>query len=802
MGIPWTGDMGITMTVDQIMAQPDSIANLIIPREHETRIKKKKNPDAIDRPAYPYDPTIDYANYGDAERTPTQTIGVNFLAPVLSQSGFIPPDNNGAAGPTQILVVANGRIHVYSKTGVLGALNVTINTFFNSVRNNSTVSDPHIRYDRLTQRWFVVAINVSSTNNRVLIAVSSGPVITGTTSFTFFYFQHDLAPPAGDSGKFLDYPTLGVDANALYIGGVRFIGNAFDGCPAFVVRKSSVTGAGPVVVTAFRTAGGAASGIFVPQGVDNDDPLATEGYFVGTDAGVFSLLNFTRVNNPGTTPSITNLTPLTVLTNNFPLLQVHAGVAANRRLDGLDDRLFAAHVMKNKLTGITTLWIAHNTRVNSAGTASGTMNRNAARWYQIGNMTTTTPTFVQGGTLYDNAATNYRGFWISSIAMSGQGHAVLVNSTASAVNFCDVAVAGRYNTDIAGILQPFVLATSSNSAYLVQGVDGQRWGDYSQVVVDPNDNMTLWAFEEYTNATNSWGVRVVQLIAPAPPPTASLNSLPIVGIVPSVVVNVVAGSTPNNTGFFDPGTDAGGPGFANRISASVTGSITVNSITFIGDTQVDLDLNTSAAISGTYTITITNPDGQFTTLPISVAAFQLPLELISFTAQPYGNDVELNWVTDWEINTDHFKIEKSKDGVIFYEEAIVPAAGFSALPLNYSLIDEDPYEGVSYYRLLQTGLDGGASYSSIVSVQMNQATLQIISTHSEGDQLYIYLESENSGSLQYTLSDMLGRTISNGSFDVVPGENQLLLDGTLMSSGIHLFTISNGADVLSAKFFY
>ena len=35
----------------------------------------------------------------------------------------------------------------------------------------------------------------------------------------------------------------------------------------------------------------------------------------------------------------------------------------------------------------------------------------------------------------------------------------------------------------------------------------QRWGDYSQMVVDPNDDMTVWAFQEYTSATNVWTVR-------------------------------------------------------------------------------------------------------------------------------------------------------------------------------------------------------------------------------------------------------------------------------------------------------
>ena len=133
---------------------------------------------------------------------------------------------------------------------------------------------------------------------------------------------------------------------------------------------------------------------------------------------------------------------------------------------------------------------------------------------------TGTPTLIQSGTLYDNAGSNYRGFWNSSIAMSGQGHSVLGFSTASQVNYADAGVAGRYSSDASGALQPFVLATPSSTAYNVQAVDGQRWGDYSQVVVDPNDNMTMWTFQEYCNGTNSWGERVIQLIAPAPPPTA------------------------------------------------------------------------------------------------------------------------------------------------------------------------------------------------------------------------------------------------------------------------------------------
>jgi uncharacterized repeat protein (TIGR01451 family) len=72
----------------------------------------------------------------------------------------------------------------------------------------------------------------------------------------------------------------------------------------------------------------------------------------------------------------------------------------------------------------------------------------------------------------------------------------------------------------------------------------------------------------------------------------------------------VTGTSTSGSGFFDPGPDTGGPGFANHIAAAVSGGGTVNSITFTSPTQVTLSLNTTAATGGLKTVTITNPDGQ------------------------------------------------------------------------------------------------------------------------------------------------------------------------------------------------
>ena len=271
-----------------------------------------------------------------------QLVGTSFLGIHLFESGYIPPDSMGAVGPTQLLLIANGRIKVFNKDGTLGPLNTTTDNFFNSVRSAGT-SDPRARYDRLSQRWFITMIDVA-TDNRVLLAVSSGPTITSAGSFTFFQFQHDLVGPTpnSDTGGFADYDSLGVDRFALYIGINVFnaAGTAFLGTTGFVVNKSNLFSS-TLTVTAFRQlASSTGTGPFAPQGVSNDDPTATEGYFIGVDNAVFSKLQLRRVSDPGGTPSVSANLSLTVPTTDFPIPQVHKGDTLNKNLDALDDRLF------------------------------------------------------------------------------------------------------------------------------------------------------------------------------------------------------------------------------------------------------------------------------------------------------------------------------------------------------------------------------------------------------------------------------------------------------------------------------
>jgi hypothetical protein len=523
-------------------------------------------------------------------------------------------------------VVVNDRVRVFSRSGGIGPLDVSLDNFFASVLGGVTAWDPQVRYDRLSSRWFLTALN-DGLPNYILIAVSSGPVITSSSSFTFFRFRQDQPSPPGHADGWADFDGLGVDRFSLYIG-VDIGGGGptgeFLGTDGFVVNKADLLN-GVLTVTAFRGMypGGNNAGPDDPRGVSNDDPNATDGYFIAPDFSLFGRLILRRITYPGGVPTISGNIFLTVPQTNSPIDVDHAEMFGDNPIDAIDDRLYTAGIYTNKLTGTRSLWTAHHIQVDSNGVASGLGFRDGSRWYEIGNLSSS-PTLLQAGTVFDPKVTwPARSFIYPSVAMSGQGHATLGFSTAGYVFYVDAGAAGRLSGDPPGTMQPFTLLTSSNTAYNRYPFFEQQWGDYSQTLVDPNDDMTFWTFQEYCDDTNSWGVRVVQLKAPPPATPVSAAPSSLCSGNPATQVTLT-GASVSGSGFFDPGPDTGGPGFSSHIAASVTSGVSVISVLFDSPTQVRLNLSTTGATAGQQDITITNPDGQTMT----------GTDLLTITPQP------------------------------------------------------------------------------------------------------------------------------------------------------------------------
>ncbi len=243
--------------------------------------------------------------------------------------------------------------------------------------------------------------------------------------------------------------------------------------------------------------------------------------------------------------------------------------------------------------------------MDATGAGSDAGDRDGARWYEI-DVTGGSPALVQSGTLFDPAEANPRFYWIPSIMVSGQGHAAIAASAAGATQYVNAVTAGRFASDPAGELQSPLLFTGSTTPYNPPADPGppRRWGEYSFTSLDPNDDMTMWTIQEYCNEIDAYGLRVVQLVAPAPATPESATPPNIASGQASVSV-VIAGTSAGGSGFFDPGA-----GYPNRLAALVPGGVTVNGVTYTSPTSVTLDLNTVGAPFGPRTVTITNPDGQ------------------------------------------------------------------------------------------------------------------------------------------------------------------------------------------------
>lgn len=109
----------------------------------------------------------------------------------------------------------------------------------------------------------------------------------------------------------------------------------------------------------------------------------------------------------------------------------------------------------------------------------------------------------------------------------------------------------------------------------------------------------------------------------------------------------------------------------------------------------------------------------FGTASIQCGPALLPVELLSFQAFNEGSAVRTEWTTVTEMDSEHFDVERSTDGEHWTHVGSLPGAGHSLLPLDYTLYDQMPLIGWSYYRLKQVDVDGSASISQTETVFRN-----------------------------------------------------------------------------------
>jgi predicted extracellular nuclease len=104
----------------------------------------------------------------------------------------------------------------------------------------------------------------------------------------------------------------------------------------------------------------------------------------------------------------------------------------------------------------------------------------------------------------------------------------------------------------------------------------------------------------------------------------------------------------------------------------------------------------------------------------------LPVTLVNFSATKENTSSKISWTTSQEINSRQFIVERSANGSVWQTVAIVPAAGNSNSPIDYSIIDATPAKGINLYRLKSIDLDAKFEYSAIRRINFdNKYTFSI-----------------------------------------------------------------------------
>ena len=436
-------------------------------------------------------------------------IGQNFTASTLKVDSFaVPPDPDGAVGPLHFVEFINGRVSIFNKSNGVKVTTMTDLTFWTQAGitfpSGWDVTDPRIVYDPVSQRWFASQGDFDPTGvantNRFLVGVSATSDPTGTWKA--------IAVPSDPGGNnFADFPTMGLDAQAVYLSGDMFDTNVNPIGPSLVAIPKAGLLANPPVATGLTNFGilsyNVRGQILEPAVCLDNSGQGTvlSTLSIGIDAaGNFvtntSLVSFQvqNLSKPGQA-TLTSASLLSVPPYTAPFNPTQPDLSSN--LDNGDAR-FSAKVYE--VGGV--LYAVHGTEVN---------NLAALRWYRI---QASTQTVLESGTISDPVMD----LFYPSIAANSAGTVVIAYNGCSRSNFVSAfAVVGNTINGVTTFGTPLLLKSGRFSYQNTDPTTGlSRWGDYSQTSVDPLDPTRFWTIQEFPASASAWSTQVTELLTGYP----------------------------------------------------------------------------------------------------------------------------------------------------------------------------------------------------------------------------------------------------------------------------------------------
>ncbi|MBI3417284.1 MAG: hypothetical protein HY043_18490 [Verrucomicrobia bacterium] len=462
------------------------------------------------------------------------SIGQNFKASTLGvDSDALPPDANGAVGPAHFVEFINGRFAVFEKSTGRRVKTMADDAFWKAsglpITSNLSTSDPRTIFDAASQRWFALQIdfdNSTQVSNRFLLAVSTSADPTG--KWTGFGIPADPI-----DGNFADFPTLGIDADGVYLSGDLF--DASDtsiGPTLLVIPKRDLLAVPPSIagLTSFGvlsydvfgeilqpavTSGAASTGEAVLAVANINNNLKSQNTLVKT-----SVTNAAVAGGAALAGSAT----LRVPSYTVPVNPPQPGNV--KSLDDGDARISASVYRVGDM-----IYAVHGTEVN---------NRAAVQWFKIDAVS---QSVLQSGRITGGSLDLY----FASIAANENGTVVIAcNGSSRTVFVSSYAVLGE---TVNGTLTfgGLVLLKSGTASFQDSDptVSTSRWGDYSATSVDPADPNRFWTIQMIASGRTTWSTQVTELIAAPVLLNASLTGTNLTLVWPAAASNYQLQSSPS-----------------------------------------------------------------------------------------------------------------------------------------------------------------------------------------------------------------------------------------------------------------
>ncbi|MCB0823050.1 MAG: T9SS type A sorting domain-containing protein [Bacteroidales bacterium] len=445
---------------------------------------------------YTEDPVIQKAY--NLEPSVPEALVQNFEG-ISNTYNVAPPDTHGDVGLNHYIQMVNNGFQIFDKSGNAITSATSLSTLWNNLPgpwNGTNDGDPVVLYDETENRWIMTQFSLPNYPYATfyeLIAVSATSDPLG--SWHLYAFSFSDMP---------DYPKFGVWPDGLYMSINRFASGTgnYAGTGAVAFEKLQMLQGMPAQMIYFTFGPTTDPWSFLPSDLDGPAPaISLPNYFTYVDywSGTDRLRMYQFSANWITPASSTFSGPTNInvasINNSFSTDIVQPGTS--QTLDPLEDRLMYRLQFRDFGT-YKVMLTNHTVNVGS--------NRAGIRWYELRN-------YGGGWTLFQQgtyAPSDSHSRWLASIAMNRNGDIALGYSVSSSSLSPSIRYTGRLSGDTPGSMgQP--------ETTIVTGSGNQtgtyRWGDYSMMSVDPEDDYTFWYTQEYVNPGGSyaWKTRIASL---------------------------------------------------------------------------------------------------------------------------------------------------------------------------------------------------------------------------------------------------------------------------------------------------